>query len=276
MLQILTRWISRWLLAPQDDPFYFGSNWHAIRYELRPGDLILVEGRTRVARIIQRLTLSSWSHVMLYVGRIHDIEDPQIRSQVQQFGHFLAEDSLILESEMGRGTVIQKLNAYEGYHLRILRPKNIQYSDVQTLVNYCVARLGQPYNLRQIVDLMRFLLPWKILPRRWGSSLFRNNANAPTTVCSTLLAEAFAQINFPILPLVKTCDATGQSRLFQRNPKFVFPSTFDKSPYFEVIKTAHVDQSPARGDYHLLPWQGRIALDEPEADYYVDQTDPRL
>ncbi len=272
MLKFLAQLISRWLLAKKYDPFYFGSNWHAIRYELRPGDLILVEGQTRVARIIQRLTLSSWSHVMLYVGRIHDVEDIHLRQQIQDFGQFEPEDMIILESEMGRGTVVQSLKYYEGYHLRILRPKNISYLDVQQVVKYCVSRLGTPYNLRQIVDLMRFLLPWKILPRRWGSSLFRYSPNAPSTVCSTLLAEAFAHINFPVLPLIKASDKPGHYQLFQRNPQFVFPATFDKSPYFEVIKTAHVDHGPARGSYRLMPWHGQMQLDDPESDFYVSSS----
>ena len=274
MLAFFARLISGWLLAKREDPFYFGSNWKAIQYELRPGDLVLVEGRTRVARIIQRLTLSSWSHVMLFVGRIHDVEDRDIRQLIQEQGPFEPEDMLILESEMGRGTIVQRLEFYDGYHLRILRPKNITYHDVQRVLTYCVQRLGKPYNLRQIVDLMRFLLPWKILPRRWGSSLFRYRPNQPSTVCSTLLAEAFASIQFPVLPLVKTCDETGQQQLFQRNPHFVFPATFDKSPYFEVIKTAHVDHTPVRGGYRLLPWNGRLALDDPEQDYFLKQIRP--
>lgn len=269
MLNRIAHWISGWLLAKKDDPFYFGSNLHAIRYELRPGDLILVEGQTRVARIIQRLTLSSWSHVMLYLGRIHDIEDRDLRKLIQKQGPFDAEDMLILESEMGRGTIVQTLEFYNGYHLRILRPKAISYPDVQEMIRYCVARLGTPYNIRQIVDLMRFLLPWKVLPRRWDSSLFRYQPNAPSTVCSTLLAEAFAHINFPVLPLVKTNDEQGHMQLFQRNPQFVFPSTFDKSPYFEIIKTAHIDHGPARGSYRLMPWSGKMRLDEPEMGYYV-------
>ncbi|QGG79850.1 hypothetical protein GH975_04375 [Litorivicinus lipolyticus] len=272
LLKTLSTLISHWLLARRYDPLYTGSNLHAIRYELRPGDLVLVEGQTRVARIIQRLTLSSWSHVMLYLGRVHDVEDRHIRHRVQSFCNASPEDMLILESEMGRGTVVQTLDHYSDYHLRILRPKNIRYQDVQTVIAFCVDRLGKEYNLRQIVDLMRYLLPWKVLPRRWGSSLFRYQPNSPTTVCSTLLAEAYAAVDFPVLPLIKD-DSDGQYRLFQRNPMFVYPATFDKSPYFDVIKTAHVDHGPVRGAYKLMPWRGHLQLDEPEQDYYIQDHD---
>lgn len=271
MLRTITRLISHWLLHQRDDPLYPGSNFDAIRYELRPGDLILVEGRTRVARIIQRLTLSSWSHVMLYIGRLHDVEDQSIRRRIQEFSGAEAEDMLILESELGRGTIVQKFDFYRHYHLRICRPRSIRYSDTQRVLSFCVQRLGREYNLRQIVDLMRFLLPWKVLPRRWGSSLFRFAPNAPSTVCSTLLAEAFADIQFPVLPLVKLSDETGNMRLFQRNPNFVFPATFDKSPYFDVIKTAHVENGPARGGYRLLPWHGQMNLDAQEADFFIER-----
>jgi len=75
------------------------------------------------------------------------------------------------------------------------------------------------------------------MPRRWRSSLFQHNAGKATkTVCSTMIAEAFGFIQFPILPLVKRSGEQGV-QLFRRNPKLCTPRAFDYSPYFEIIKS---------------------------------------
>src|SRR5258706_10057048 len=37
---------------------------------LRPGDVLLVEGNTRISNAIKYLTQSTWSHAALYVGAI--------------------------------------------------------------------------------------------------------------------------------------------------------------------------------------------------------------
>tara|TARA_B110000444_G_C18414777_1_gene399685 strand:+ start:235 stop:573 length:339 start_codon:yes stop_codon:yes gene_type:complete len=96
--------------------------------------------------------------------------------------------------------------------------------------------LGGKYNIRQIFDLARFLLPWSFFPRRWHSSLFRHRPGDSTqTICQTVIAEAFREIEFPILPLVKKVDG-GEVKIFRRNPKLYIRSDFDYSPYFEIIK----------------------------------------
>lgn len=54
----------RWLTTkiPLPDPI---TDYDELRHELKPGDVALVEGRSRVARIIQRLTMNRWSHAVL-------------------------------------------------------------------------------------------------------------------------------------------------------------------------------------------------------------------
>jgi hypothetical protein len=137
------------------------------------------------------------------------------------------------------------------------------------VVRYAVSRLGVDYDVRQILDLARFLFPWTIMPRRWRSSLFQHNAGSSTrTVCSTMIAEAFAFVQFPILPLVKHYE-DDQLQMFRRNPKLCTPSDFDYSPYFEIIKYPFVDFH-YHDDYHLLPWHGTGELDESELHMYMD------
>ncbi|CAA0121821.1 Uncharacterised protein [BD1-7 clade bacterium] len=237
------------------------SHFDRIRQEIKPCDVLLVEGRSRVSEVIKLITQSPWSHAALYIGRLHDIEDPRLREIVSTYYDGPLDQQLIIESELGIGTVIRPLNVYAKEHLRICRPKGLLYNDAQDILRYAVSRLGYAYDVRQILDLARFFFPWWIMPRRWRSSLFERNIGMNTkTVCSTMIAEAFNFVQFPILPLVKK-DRNNNVQLFRRNPKLCVPSDFDYSPYFEIIKYPFVDYD-YHEDYHLLPWQGEANIED--------------
>ena len=52
---------------------FFAPDPSVVRAALQPGDILLVEGNTRLAAIIKFLTQSTWSHAALYVGeRLED------------------------------------------------------------------------------------------------------------------------------------------------------------------------------------------------------------
>jgi hypothetical protein len=108
--------------------------------------------------------------------------------------------------------------------------------------------------VRHLLDLARFLLPWTILPRRWGSSLFRRSSGEPESgICSSLIAEAFTSVQFPILPFIKT-DESDNLELFHRNPYLFTPKDFDYSPYFEIIKYPLFNPEEPLPYYRRLPW----------------------
>ena len=44
------------------------SAWEALEKTLQPGDVLLVEGNTRISVAIKYLTQSTWSHAALYLG----------------------------------------------------------------------------------------------------------------------------------------------------------------------------------------------------------------
>ena len=77
------------------------SDYEKIRYELKPCDVLLVEGTSRVSEIIKLITQSPWSHAALYLGRLHDIEDPDLRRIVSQHYDGDAGDQLLVESLLG-------------------------------------------------------------------------------------------------------------------------------------------------------------------------------
>lgn len=229
------------------------SNFDRLRYEIRPGDVLLVEGRSHVSSIIKTVTQSCWTHSAFYVGRLHDIEDPVIRAHIKRFYNGDPEEQLIIEAMIGEGTLVDNLRKYRGENLRICRPKGIAHQDAQKVIHYAIRRLGTDYDVRQILDLLRFLFPYSLLPRRWRSSLFQHNAGKTTkTVCSTMMAEAFYSIHFPILPVLQY-DEDSNLKLYRRNSKLITPSDFDYSPYFDVIKYPIFDFDEM-AVYKQLPW----------------------
>jgi hypothetical protein len=246
------------------------SNFEKVRLEVRPCDIVLLEGRSRVSEVIKLITQSTWSHAALYIGRLDEIEDVLLRETILNHYECTAQTQLIIESELGEGTIVRPLATYEKEHLRICRPRGLDSEDSQKIVRYSITRLGSSYDVRQIFDLARFFFPWFILPRRWRSSLFSSKPGKSTqTVCSTMIAEAFGSVQFPILPLVKRGEGN-EVKLYMRNPKLCTPSDFDYSPYFDIIKYPFLDFYNY-AEKHLQPWDGVTGLSADERDYYVEE-----
>jgi hypothetical protein len=230
-----------------------------IRYEIRPCDVLLVEGRSRVSEIIRSVTQSAWSHSALYIGRIHDIDDEELREKVLSFYDGDPNEQLIIEAWLGEGTVVNPLDKYRCDSLRLCRPVGLSRRDSQHVLKFALHHLGFDYDLRQLLDLARFLFPYSFIPRRWRSSLFQHNAGSPTrSVCSSMIAAAFASVKFPVLPVLEK-DELGQLHMIPRNTRLFTPRDFDYSPYFDIIKCPHLDFGK-HSSYRELPWaiDGRI------------------
>jgi len=245
-----------WLNAvpPEENTTSAYCNFEFLEHEVRPADVILFAGQTRVSKVIQMVTLSPWTHAALYVGRINDIRDPQIREKLQSHYNGSPNDKLVVESLLGHGTVVNPLSAYRQEHLRICRPSGLDWRDADPVVNFAIEHLGMGYDVLQLMDLARFLFPYGVLPRRWRSSLFQHNAGQPTQIiCSSMIARCFQHVHYPILPVIMS-KPNSQVRFRERNFRLFIPSDFDYSPYFEVIKYPawNFNDQPA---YRTLPWQ---------------------
>lgn len=257
MLKRMKTWATRkvvdWLNLERGNDIEHLCDMDRLCYEIRPADVILVEGQSRVSDVIKLITQSPWTHSALYIGRLYDIEHPDVREVVQYFYDGDPNEQLIIEALLGRGTIVAPITKYRGDHLRICRPRGLSPADAQTLIAHTVKQLGSDYNVRQLLDLARFLLPYTVVPRRWRSSLFQHNAGQPTrTVCSSLIAEAFEAVDYPILPFLER-DENDQIRLIRRNWRLFTPKDFDYSPYFDIIKypCLGIDNLTA---YRKLPW----------------------
>jgi hypothetical protein len=274
----LTTKIGHWLTKNRPPRRVNLCDFDRIRYEIRPGDVLLIEGRNHISTIIRRITQSPWSHAALYVGRLYDVDDPELRKKIRQRFGGSSDSQLLIESMIGKGTIITPLSHYRHDHIRICRPQGLSRSDAQKVIGYAITRLGGKYNVRHVVDLARLLLPWGVFPRRWRSSLFEYKPSQPIyDICSSMIAEAFASVKFPILPIVKHDDDGNGIELIQRNPRLFTPSDFDYSPYFDIIKYPFFSilETPS---YHHLPWkEGAISVDdESEAIVNIDKSSKLL
>ena len=264
----LGSWIVRWLTKEQPRKHPAPCDFERICHEIQPCDVLLIEGRSRVSEVIRVITQSPWSHSILYLGRIHDIQNEAVRERVSRMYEGKPSDPLVLEAMLGEGVIVCSLEKYYQEHIRICRPRGLTFVDKQRVVNHAISEVGKDYHLRQLLDLARLLLPWSFLPRRWRSVLFEHNVKENTkTVCSTVIFNAFSSVSFPVLPTIILDGDTGM-RMFRLDPRLAVPRDFDYSPYFDIIKYPFVDFSHHSG-YQLLPWSGKIELTGEEAKMYM-------
>lgn len=272
----ITAWLVRDVDPLPDLPL---SDFERLQAEIRPADVLLVEGRSRISRVIKAITQSPWTHAALYVGRLAELRDPALRCILEQAleGQPWSDphEQLVIEALLGEGTVLKPLSKYAGEHLRLCRPRGLSRADAHRVIGYAARHLGADYDVRQLLDLARLLAPWTILPRRWRSSLLAYHAGIPTrTVCSSMIAAAFAHVRFPILPVLRRDDA-GRLRLFPRNTRLYTPRDFDCSPYFDIVKYPPLGFDEL-GLYRQLPWDEEgVVCNDPE-DCFVPEPAPAL
>jgi len=212
----------------------------ALRASLMPGDVLLVEGNNHISGVIKYLTQSTWSHAALYVGAIGD--------RVTADG----EPLVLVEANIGQGVVAAPLSKYARFHTRICRPIGLTEDDRARVCAYAAERIGFDYDLKNIIDLMRYLLPLPV-PQRWRRRMIALGSGHPTRIiCSALIAQAFETVRYPILPKVARADseAARDEILEIRHSSLYAPRDFDISPYFEVVKP-----TIRRGfDYKAVSW----------------------
>lgn len=211
---------------------------------LQPADVLLVEGNSRISTAIKYLTQSTWSHAALCVG-----EAPGAPAALT-----------LVEADVVEGVHAVPLSRYHDLHTRICRPVGLSAADRDKVIRFAIARIGERYDLKNLLDLGRYLLPTPPIPSHWRRRFIALGSGEPTrAICSTLIAEAFQSVHYPILPETALSAATDQNAatrrrhaeiLHIRNHRLFTPRDFDISPYFAIVKPA----LEAGFDYHALRW----------------------
>src|SRR6476660_2044313 len=207
---------------------------------IQAGDVLLVEGNNRISGIIKYLTQSTWSHAALYVGPVDGAYEPD------------GEQHVLIEANIGEGVTSAPLSKYYSYHTRLCRPVGLSFEDRNTVCRYAINRIGFGYDTKNILDLMRYLIPLPI-PQRWRRRMIALGSGDPTKmICSALIAQAFDAVRYPILPKITQAGSKRAKReiLHIRDSSLYMPRDFDISPYFEIIKPTIVHGF----DYTSLHW----------------------
>lgn len=224
-------------------PYAYGDP-QALRRALRPADVLLVEGSTRVSIAIKYLTQSTWSHAALYVGGA--------------LGDGGDDPRCLIEANLGEGVVASPLSRYDRAHVRICRAKGLTAADRARVVAFMVESIGKSYDVRNVADLMRYFMPTPPVPVRWRRRMLALGAGDPTrAICSSLIAEAFGRVRYPILPRISRDTRHDAAAQFQRREilhirhhSLYAPRDFDISPYFQIVKPT----LEAGFDYRRLRW----------------------
>lgn len=243
MFNSLKRVIGEWLATflSKDLPGYQRLDTIAIAdvaNALEKGDIVLVDGNTRISTAIKYLTQSTWSHACLYVG-----EKGEDSSKLN-----------LIETNLQNGVHLVNLDHFANFNLRICRPVSLSPEETRQLVDFACQRIGHRYDMKNIVDLMRYLIQKPAVPNRYRRALISLGSGEPTkAICSTLIAESFQSIEYPILP--RRDGESGKAgevpRYYRRHFTHFTPRDFDLSPYFKIVKP-----TIEKGfDYHSLLWE---------------------
>ncbi len=207
-----------------------------LKDQLRPGDVVLVEGHARISQVIMYLTQSSWSHAAIYVGdALLRWGGPAAEAALQRFGPEAAH--LLVESDLREGVICVPIGKYQEHNLRICRPRGLAPGTLERVLAEVFLHLGVRYDRRNIFDLARYLTPFHLLPRRFRRRpLYLGSSSSREIICSALLAKAFYKAGFPIEAPVPGGEAPGHG-LVQRHPSYIMPRDFDLSAQFEIVKS---------------------------------------
>ncbi len=230
------RWLgaalARYLSEPRDDESHgTTSRPELLGKTLCKGDVLLVEGSSRFATAICYLTQSTWSHAALCVGSAPDVDN-------EDRGPWL------VEADINEGVRALPISSFAQRHTRICRPVGLDAKEIDQVASYALGRVGNRYDLRNIIDLTRYLISTPPVPESMRRQMLSLGSGDPTrAICSSLIAEAFASVRYPVLPDIEVVRRRGpdgrcQAReiLHIRHSSLYMPRDFDVSPYFQIIK----------------------------------------
>ena len=245
-LQWLGSALARYLSQPREHASHgTTSRPELLAANLRIGDVLLVEGSSRFSTAICYLTQSTWSHAALCIG-----DAPGV-------GGGGGGPSLV-EADINDGVRVVPVDNYAMRHTRICRPVGLDEAEIDQVVRYALARVGDRYDLRNIVDLARYLISTPPVPDSMRRQMLSFGSGDPTrAICSSLIAEAFASVRYPVLPDIEVVHRRGRDGqchareiLHIRHSSLYMPRDFDVSPYFQIIKPTIAGEF----DPHLVPW----------------------
>lgn len=234
----LARFLSQ---ADQERESVSTCSREALSSALHPGDVLLIDGNSRISMAIKYITQSTWSHAAICIAKGQAEMDPQL-----------------IEADVVEGVRTIPLSRYCQNHTRICRPVGLSKQEVQQVVDFMKERIGYKYDLKNIFDLARYLIQTPPVPQKHRRRLLALGSGDPTkAICSSLIAQAFQLVKYPILPNINIDKSSSKAAvnkqkeiLHIRHHSLFAPRDFDVSPYFKIIKPT----LQADFDHHKLEW----------------------
>ena len=102
-----------------------------------------------------------------------------------------ASPHVLVEAELDEGVISHRCRN-TGKRIAGFASRGLASEDIEAVVSFAVERIGFTYDLKNIVDLVRYLLPTPPVPVRFRRRMIALGAGSPTrAICSTLIAQAF-------------------------------------------------------------------------------------
>ncbi len=220
----ISRFLIRYLHKPVMGYLLYDNVYNqSLINSLQPGDVLLIEGNFRISIAIKYLTQSKWSHAALFLGSEAELVDKN------------GKPASFIEANSEDGVVGINSDQYRGFNVRICRPKYLQATDIKKMIKTMKGMIGIQYDMKNIIDLIRYTFPQPPVPHNWKRRMFSIGSGTPTKIiCSALIAKAFHDIHYPILPKI-TRDNAKEIYHIQHTSLYM-PIDFDMSPYFDIIK----------------------------------------
>ena len=196
--------VTNWAVRMMTDPVKLYSpndvtDVRKLEERLEVGDVILVSGNARISYVVKLLTLSQWSHVVLYVGDRRDLLTPaEVEEWEARYGRASLQH-LVIDADPVRRVHLKPIDEYVGLMLRHCRPEALSKDDVERVVDSALGQLGREYDVKHIFRLLLFFaFPWELLPesvRRLSTDFTLSETDR---ICSRVVSEAFHSVGYPI------------------------------------------------------------------------------
>ncbi|MDZ7691933.1 MAG: YiiX/YebB-like N1pC/P60 family cysteine hydrolase [Balneolaceae bacterium] len=205
----------------------------ALEAALEPGDILMVDGTSRISMAIKYITQSTWSHAALVIGK----KDQQPN-----------REQILIEADVSEGVRKIPLGRYCHMQHADMPSTRTGFRRIQQIIDFMASKIGFQYDLKNIFDLARYLVQTPPVPPKHRRRLLALGSGDPTkAICSSLIAQAFQSVNYPILPSVEIDETSSraaiksQEEIFHiRHHSLFTPRDFDVSPYFQIVNPSNV------------------------------------
>jgi len=258
------------------------NDMESLKKYIRPGDVVVVEGKQRISHIIKLLTNSSWSHIFYYVGDYFVRDGMPLKEYYEEkYGEWAK--FMIVEANTGEGVTANIIQKYEKYNIRVCRPFKISEDDQQKVTENIVSNLGRRYDEKNIIELALMLIPFQFNPfRKTKLSYYLGSGDEYEVICSGMIAKAFMSVGYPIIPFLDTRFAEHPdytkspfgAPLIARHYSQIVPRDFDLSPNFQIVKFNIIETG--NFDYKSITWTTEEEAGLEFGEVKTKKTEPKI